>query len=121
MGLLHATRPCRVRAATVRATGASQLALEAAGKFAEFCPRRVVLTRCGIDMVWLDAAVAGCVSTWLSSGGSPDAGSMQILREGVADLDHVVRVITRAEELRYTRRLRELAVLIVGDEAPPAG
>ncbi|MER7682155.1 hypothetical protein [Streptomyces sp. NPDC096934] len=75
----------------------------------------------GIDMVWLDAAVAGCVSTWLSSGGSLDAGRMQILREGVADLDHVVRVITRAEELRYTRRLRELAVLIVGNEAPPAG
>ncbi|MEU1502600.1 hypothetical protein [Streptomyces sp. NPDC005732] len=72
-------------------------------------------------MVWLDAAVAGCVSAWLDSGGSLDAGRVRILREGVAGLDHVLSVITVAEELRYCRRLRELAVLVLGGDSPLAG
>ncbi|MGY1503745.1 hypothetical protein ACW4TU_45540 (plasmid) [Streptomyces sp. QTS52] len=41
----HVTRPCRVRLATVRAASASQLALDAADKFATICARRVIITR----------------------------------------------------------------------------
>ncbi|WP_329537348.1 hypothetical protein OG568_53890 (plasmid) [Streptomyces sp. NBC_01450] len=41
----HATHPCRVRLATVLATSASQLALDAAEKFTAFCARRVIITR----------------------------------------------------------------------------
>lgn len=41
----HVTQPCRVRLATVRATSASQLALDAADKFTAFCARRVIIAR----------------------------------------------------------------------------
>ncbi|MGW4758454.1 hypothetical protein [Streptomyces chartreusis] len=41
----HVTRPCQVQLATVRAASASQLAWDAAEKFATFCARRVIITR----------------------------------------------------------------------------
>ncbi|CAM5494940.1 MULTISPECIES: hypothetical protein [Streptomyces] len=41
----HAIRPCRVVLATVESPSASKMALEAAGRFAPFCPRRVVIRR----------------------------------------------------------------------------
>lgn len=41
----HATRPCRVALATVRAKSASQLALDSASRFAPFCARQVVITQ----------------------------------------------------------------------------
>ncbi|MGW1894943.1 hypothetical protein ACWCP6_32595 [Streptomyces sp. NPDC002004] len=71
----------------------------------------------GIDIVLLDATIAGCVSTRQNSGGSLDAKRHRILRDCVADLDQVVALITEAEELRYLRRLRHLAAL-ASDSGP---
>jgi hypothetical protein len=41
----HVVRPCQVLLATVRSASASQLALDAAQRFTEFCARRVIITR----------------------------------------------------------------------------
>lgn len=41
----HATRPCRVQLATVRAASASHLAWEAVEKFTAICARRVIISR----------------------------------------------------------------------------
>ncbi|MFJ8010827.1 hypothetical protein [Streptomyces fagopyri] len=69
----HATRPCHIRVATVRATGASQLAPEAAGKFAEFCPRRVVITT--VPSVHSSGRLLELASTASASASSTPAGS----------------------------------------------
>ncbi len=71
----------------------------------------------GIDIVLLDATIAGCVSTRQNNGGSLDAQRHRILRDCVADLDQVLALITEAEELRYLRRLRQLATL-ASDSGP---
>ncbi|MGW6273943.1 hypothetical protein [Streptomyces sp. NPDC055060] len=65
----------------------------------------------GVDMVMLDAAIAGCVSTWLTRGRPLDADRRRILHGCIGDLDRVVPLLTRPEEIEYCRRLRRLAVL----------
>ncbi|QTD99354.1 hypothetical protein S1361_18530 [Streptomyces cyanogenus] len=71
----------------------------------------------GIDIVLLDATVAGCVSARQNKGGCLDAERNRILRDCVADLDQVLASTTEAEELRYFRRLRRLAAL-ASDSGP---
>ncbi|MFF5405217.1 hypothetical protein ACFY8K_18775 [Streptomyces misionensis] len=71
----------------------------------------------GIDLVLLDATVAGCVSGWLDGGGSLDAERGRILRDAVRDLDRVLPEITGDDAPRYFRHLRRLAVLV--SAAPP--
>ncbi|MEV0173137.1 hypothetical protein AB0I00_18710 [Streptomyces sp. NPDC050803] len=66
----------------------------------------------GIDMVLLDATVAGCVSTWLNNGGFLDAERHRILRDCVQDLERVRPLWTEAEDIRYLGRLGQLAVLV---------
>ncbi|MER7345955.1 hypothetical protein ABT390_11225 [Streptomyces aurantiacus] len=65
----------------------------------------------GHDLVMLDADVAGCVSTWRGNGGSLDARRHQVLYRRIAALEKVLPLLTDTEELRYFRRLRQLAVL----------
>ncbi|WP_241740740.1 hypothetical protein [Streptomyces sp. L2] len=65
----------------------------------------------GVDIVLLDAAIAGCVSTRQDNGGSLDPERHRILRDSVADLDQILALITGAEEVQYLRRLRQLAAL----------
>ncbi|MEU8917378.1 MULTISPECIES: hypothetical protein [Streptomyces] len=64
-----------------------------------------------IDIVMLDAAISGCVSTRQNNGGSLDAERRRILRDCIADLDQTLPLITETEELRYCQRLRQLAAL----------
>ncbi|MFI0734607.1 hypothetical protein ACH4S9_37300 [Streptomyces sp. NPDC021225] len=63
----------------------------------------------GIDVVLLDATIAGCVSTWQNNGGSLDAGRHRILRDCIADLDRALPMIIDAEELGYCQRLHRMA------------
>ncbi|WP_237281575.1 hypothetical protein [Streptomyces griseochromogenes] len=65
-----------------------------------------------IDMVLLDASIAGCVSTWLNNGGTLDPERSRILQGSINDLDRVLLGITEAQELRYFQRLRQLAMLV---------
>ena len=66
----------------------------------------------GVDMVMLDADVAGCVSTWRNNRGTLDSERRRILHDCITDLDKVLPLLTSKEDLRYYQRLRQLAVLV---------
>ena len=65
----------------------------------------------GIDMVLLDAGIAGCVTTWRNNGGSLEAEPLRILRDCITELDTVLPLLTQVEEFRYYERLHQLATL----------
>ncbi len=66
----------------------------------------------GVEMVMLDADVAGVVWSWLS-GGRLDATRQSVLRSSLRDLDRVLPVLSDSQELQYCQRLRELARLVL--------
>ncbi|MET9395087.1 hypothetical protein ABZY20_32545 [Streptomyces sp. NPDC006624] len=66
----------------------------------------------GIDLVLLDAAVAGCVSAWRNDGGALDGERHRVLRACIEDLDRVLPTLGEPEDRRYWKRLRRLAVLV---------
>jgi hypothetical protein len=69
----------------------------------------------GIDMVMLDADIAGCVVTWQGNRGCLDEDRHQILAKCIADVDTVLPLLTETREVQYYKRLRELAVLASED------
>ncbi|MFG2641950.1 hypothetical protein ACGFYP_13405 [Streptomyces sp. NPDC048370] len=73
--------------------------------------------RAGIDLVLLDADIAGCVSTWQSNGGSLDAERHRILHRRIADLDQILPLLGATEDPPYWQRLHQLARLVA--EADP--
>src|SRR3954471_11074375 len=66
----------------------------------------------GVEMVMLDADVAGVVSSWLS-GGRLDAARQAVLQTSLGDLDRVLPLLSDRHELEYCQRLRELAGLVL--------
>ncbi|MER5435254.1 hypothetical protein [Streptomyces sp. NPDC002588] len=62
----------------------------------------------GVDLVLLDAHIAGCVSVWQNNGGTLDAERQRILHRCLADLERVLPLLTDAEGIRYFERLRRL-------------
>jgi hypothetical protein len=68
----------------------------------------------GVDLVVLDADIAGCVTTWLSGDGRLDAARLALLSNGVGQLARVLPLLTDAQEARYFDRLRQLAQLVFG-------
>ncbi|WP_238431267.1 hypothetical protein [Streptomyces cavernae] len=75
--------------------------------------------RAGIDMVLLDAGIAGCVSTWQNNGGVLDSERHRILRDCIADLGQVLPLLNEAEDFRYFQRLRQLAQLVSDTGSQP--
>ncbi|WP_078657526.1 hypothetical protein [Streptomyces sp. NRRL_B-2249] len=73
--------------------------------------------RAGIDLVLLDADIAGCVSSWRNNGGSLDGERHRILHRRVTDLDRILPLLGAAEDPPYWRRLHQLARL--ASEAGP--
>ncbi|MFI8876797.1 hypothetical protein [Streptomyces sp. NPDC055243] len=73
----------------------------------------------GIDLVLLDAGIAGCASTWRNAGGSLDATRQRILRDCLRDLERVLPLLVEPDEVRYCQRLRRLAVLTSGHGPQP--
>ncbi|MFJ6665101.1 hypothetical protein [Streptomyces sp. NPDC091383] len=67
--------------------------------------------RAGVDMMLIDATIAGCVSSWLGLDSSLGAKHLEIADRCVLDLDQVLPLLTDAEEIEYFRRLRRMAVL----------
>ncbi|MEU9370604.1 hypothetical protein AB0D71_39315 [Streptomyces avermitilis] len=65
----------------------------------------------GIDMVMLDADIAGCVTTWRNNDGSLETKHLRILRHCITELDKVLPLLTQVEEFRYYERLYQLATL----------
>jgi hypothetical protein len=66
-----------------------------------------------IDVVQLDADVAGCVSTWLRNGGHLTPERSRILAACVEDLDAVIGMFTDGEELHYLLQLRIMAAAVL--------
>lgn len=67
----------------------------------------------GVDLVMLDADIAGCVTTWLDSSGRLDDGRAALLRACLRDVSRVVPLLDMADELSYFSRLRELARMVL--------
>ncbi|BDH12661.1 hypothetical protein [Streptomyces hygroscopicus] len=65
----------------------------------------------GVDMVMLDANIAGCVLTWQKTGGDLDADRQRILRSRLSDLDRLLPLLVETNEIHYCQRLHRLAVL----------
>lgn len=66
----------------------------------------------GVDMVMLDADIAGCVSTWLGNHGRLDEGRKAVLAQCIDDLDRVLPLLQEEDARSYYERLRRLAQLI---------
>lgn len=68
----------------------------------------------GVDMVMLDADVAGCVSGWLNNGGAVDE-RWDVLATRVRELERVVPELSGYEAV-YFKRLLDMTALVL--EAP---
>ena len=73
----------------------------------------------GIEMVVLDAAVAGYISTWLNNGGRIDSRRRDILANRERLLARVVPKLS-GPEVTYFQRLLDMTALILDspDELP---
>ncbi|MGY5058967.1 hypothetical protein ACWDFR_33720 [Streptomyces sp. 900105755] len=69
--------------------------------------------RAGIDLVMLDADLAGCVTTWLSNGGSLDVRRLGILCRKLSDLEQVLPELDEADNPGLWRLWHEMTRLIV--------
>jgi hypothetical protein len=67
----------------------------------------------GVELVLVDADVAGCVDTWIRKRGSLDAWRKDVLAASVSDLDRVIPIVPEGPSRRYFERLRELAVMVL--------
>ena len=73
-------------------------------------PRRLLGEEvAGVDLVMLDADIAGCVDTWRGNRGRLDEWRRRILRDRLVDLEQVLRHLSADEEVAYFRSLRDLA------------
>ncbi|MEU9500004.1 hypothetical protein [Streptomyces sp. NPDC048196] len=79
---------------------------------ADFPARLRGVELAGIDMVLLDANIAGCVSAWRNGEGSLDAERHRILRLCLADLNTVLPLLTGEDDHEYYGRLHRLAALV---------
>ena len=66
-----------------------------------------------VDLVLLDAHVAGCAVRRQAGGGPLGAGHLGVLHQCLGDLDRVLPRLTDGHERRYAERLRDLARLLV--------
>lgn len=66
----------------------------------------------GVDMVLLDADIAGCVSVWLNNGRTLDTERLGTLRDCIADLDQILPLLNEPEDRRYYQRLHQLALFV---------
>ena len=77
--------------------------------------------RAGVDMVMLDADIAGCVDSWSRSSGPLDHNRLSRLRVLRRDLDRVLPLLDDAGERQYYERLRDLAQLVSDAGAESGG
>jgi hypothetical protein len=63
----------------------------------------------GVEMVMLDADIAGCVQSWLANNGQLDEHRKEILRSCLDDADRVLPLLQDDGEREYYERLRRLA------------
>ncbi|MER6299824.1 hypothetical protein ABT247_09640 [Kitasatospora sp. NPDC001539] len=74
--------------------------------------------RAGIDLVMLDADIAGCVTSWLSNEGLLDARRRAALHRRFCDLEQVLPELDEADNLRLWQVWYQMVRLIISDTAP---
>ena len=67
----------------------------------------------GVDMVMVDADIAGCVQVWLGSAANLDAGRIGTLRTCRDDVERVLPGLSLPSEHEYYMVLRDLADAIL--------
>jgi hypothetical protein len=71
-----------------------------------------------VSMVLLDADVVGCVQSWLANGGELDAARWDWLGRCLEDLDRVVPLLSREEDVAYFDACRTVGLLVQESEDP---
>lgn len=66
----------------------------------------------GVEMVMLDAGVAGCVSTWLRNGGNIDDQRWDYLATCEQQLIRVIPELN-GHEVAYYQRLLDMTILVL--------
>ncbi|CAM5669291.1 hypothetical protein SBADM41S_06634 [Streptomyces badius] len=74
----------------------------------------------GIDLVLLDADTAGCVSAWLSGGGSLDDWRRRVLHRRITDFDRILPMLGATDDAPYWQRLYRLSCLVARADPRPA-
>ena len=74
----------------------------------------------GVEMVTLDADVAGCVGVWLLRAGSLDESRCAVIAARRDELALVLASLV-GDEAVYCRRLYDMAMLILQADIPPSG
>ena len=77
-----------------------------------FPPRFRSTDIAGVEMVTLDADIAGCVTSWLTDGGTIDDRRWNVLATRERDLERVLPALS-GNEARYCRRLLNMTVQIL--------
>lgn len=71
----------------------------------------------GVDMVMVDADIAGCVVTWLDSSSDLDAWRVGVLRECLAGLARALPALGDPQEVEYFSALRDLAAAVLREQS----
>jgi hypothetical protein len=85
-------------------------------RHAEFPARLREQPVSGVDLVGLEADIAGCVSSWRSGGEPLEEDRRKDLTRATEDLDAVLPLLTSRGESLYFGRLRELAGILLGTD-----
>ncbi len=82
-------------------------------QFAQFPERLKGAELNGVDLVALEADVAGCVEGWRAAGGILDDDLTTRLTGRVEDLDAVMPQMTSRAEVLYFERLCQVALVVL--------
>ena len=81
-------------------------------------PRLNAAERAGVDLLMLDADIAGCIRRWLASGGRLDTRRQRTLRRCLGELDLVLSELLPEDVPRLWLRLHHMARLVADDDRP---
>jgi hypothetical protein len=79
----------------------------------DFPPRLRGEEIAGVDMVMVDADIAGCAQVWLDSRANLDAARIQTLQGCRSDVERVLPELSDPQEVEYYGRLRDLAAAVL--------
>jgi hypothetical protein len=87
---------------------------------ASFPPRLRGAEVAGVEMILLDADIAGCMGVWLDNGGRLDAGRRAVVASCLGKLNLILPLLVD-QEADYYHRLRDIAALVGSELAAADG